>query len=197
MRPLAWGADLPTALVGYGLLIVMASILISTRFGFFVTVTSAIYLIPIWHLQSVGLLIPFKQQKATDGDAITLGVLYCLIMIVAWLSNREIEKSLARARQSERELKEERDSLEVKVVERTRELQEAQLEKMENVYRLAAFGDLASGLFHDLINMMMSLMPKEQHDADTAAMSKTIIDFAEGMRRQLQQRGCQPVLFFE
>jgi uncharacterized membrane protein len=131
-----------------------------------------------------GIITPTTQQL-TLGDTISLVILYVLIVVVAWLSNREIEKSLIRARVSEWALKGERDRLEIKVDERTRELRQAQLEKIENVYRLAAFGDLASGLFHNLINMLMSLMPTGERDQDVIALSKNITSFAEGMRRQL------------
>jgi signal transduction histidine kinase len=74
------------------------------------------------------------------------------IAIVSWLSNREIEKSLKRARKSEAELKEERDTLEVRVKERTKELEKSQMEKMNQAARFIEFGKISSGLFHDLIN---------------------------------------------
>jgi C4-dicarboxylate-specific signal transduction histidine kinase len=71
---------------------------------------------------------------------------------ISWLSNRETEKSLKRARKSEADLKKERDLLEIKVKERTEELKKAQLEKIAQVYRFAEFGRLSSGFFHDLVN---------------------------------------------
>ena len=181
-----WGVNLPTSILGYALLIIIASILISTRFAIFLTGLIMVYLLPLSYLQLRGILTPIVQQL-TMGDTVSLLALYALIVLVAWLSNHEIGKSLARARTSERALKEERDHLEMKVDERTRELREVQLEKVENIYRLASFGDLASGLFHNLINMFMSLMPTGKLDQDAMELSKKIMHFAEGMRRQLQQ----------
>jgi len=66
------------------------------------------------------------------------------------LANREIDLSLKRARHSEAVLELERDQLEVKVVERTRELERAQLERVMELQRLAEFGRLSAGLLHDV-----------------------------------------------
>jgi len=189
-----WGASLPTSLLGYALLIIIASILISTRFGFFVTAVVGCYLAVLWHLQLNGILMPFKGIRFTDGDVAALVVLYGLIMVVAWLSNREIEKSLLRARRSERELKEERDSLEVKVEERTRELHAAELEKVDHLYRFAEFGQLASGLFHDLLNMVQVVSLRGEEEGETqklleqASSVQVEIDrFRNALRTQLSR----------
>jgi signal transduction histidine kinase len=181
-----WGVNLPAALLGYALLITIASILINTRFGLIMTAIISTFIIFLWHFQFYGIL-HVASSKPNSSDALVFAILFSLLTMVAWLSNREIEKSLARARISEQELKEERDHLEVTIEERTHELRLAQLEKVENIYRLAAFGELASGLFHNLINMFMSLLPTEQLDRDAVALSENIKNFAEGMRRQLQQ----------
>ena len=148
-----WGVNVPTALVGYALLIVIASILISARFAFVVSFATALVVLPLWYVQLHGATF-LDAENFTVGDGVALVILYGLITLVAWLSNREIERSLTRARRSERELKEERDSLEVKVEERTRELRFAEAEKIDHLYRFAEFGQLASGLFHDLLNVL-------------------------------------------
>jgi len=64
---------------------------------------------------------------------------------------------LNRARKSEAELKQERDLLEVRVEERTKELKKMQMEKISQLYRFAEFGRLSTGLFHDLINPLTAL----------------------------------------
>jgi two-component system C4-dicarboxylate transport sensor histidine kinase DctB len=125
-------------------------------------------------------------------------------MIVSWLSNREIERSLNRARESESALKEQRDRLEIIVEERTKELQQAQAEKVTQLYRFAEFGRLASGLFHDLMNPLTSVsLYLEQLDKSRSGekmtqaqdylqkaiqASKRIQDFTQAMRKQLQHR---------
>ena len=90
-------------------------------------------------------------------DGIQYSLILLLTMTLSWLSNREINKSLVRARESEEALRKERDSLEIKVQERTRELKRAQIEKTEQVQRFTDFGRLSSGIFHDLMNTLSSV----------------------------------------
>lgn len=190
-----WGVNSPASLVGYALLILIASILISTRFAFFVAGAVALVVLPLWSAQLHGLMATDAIQF-TDGDGITLVILYGFITLVAWLSNREIERSLMCARRSELALKEERDSLEIKVEERTRELQSAQLEKIDHLYRFAEFGQIASGLFHDLTSILTALSLRAEKNPDAAASSSLanafevqneIGRFTEAVRRQLNR----------
>lgn len=148
-----WGANLPVALLSYALVILLSSILISTRFGFISFGAIATFMLILWATERAGVHHP-QIQIVRDADGIVFAILLAFVTIVAWLSNREIEKSLARARRSEAELRKERDLLEVKVEERTRELHDAQLEKFADLYRFAEFGELASGLFHDTLNLL-------------------------------------------
>jgi len=136
-------------------------------------------------------------------DGIGFAAIFCIIMTVSWLSNREIERSLRRARTSEAALKEERDMLEITVEDRTRELQKTQSEKIAQLYRFAEFGKLASGLFHDLMNPLTSISLYLEHMskanpneiAETQAYikkafeaSKRIDLFSQAVRKQLQHR---------
>jgi signal transduction histidine kinase len=75
-----------------------------------------------------------------------------IIIAVFWLFNSEIRKALHRVQKSEGQLKKERDLLEVKVEERTKELRQLELEKNIQVYRFAEIGKITSGMFHDLVN---------------------------------------------
>ena len=197
-----WGANLPAALLAYAMTIIIAGILINTRFGFFMTALTTAFITPLWHLQVHGILA-VQEQKIDGGDGIVFGTLYAVIMIVAWLSNREIERSLARARTSERDLQHERDFLEVRVKERTEELRKEQFEKIEQVNQFAKFGQLASGLFHDMLNIMNALSMKmdlrdsngsgiKKEDAasreTTSTATKQIEQFMQAIRKQLNRQ---------
>lgn len=150
-----WGVELPLVLLAYVLIIVMTSILINTQSAFLTTFIIISTIAVINYLQRANIIQSDHYWRTTlwgNSDVIVISILFFIIAIVSWLSNREIEKLLARARRSEAELKQERDSLEVTVEERTKELKETQAEKMAQLYRFAEFGRLSSGLFHDLIN---------------------------------------------
>lgn len=150
-----WGVDLPAEILLYSVIIVMSGILISTRFAFITTLIICATVIITGYLHNLGTVEVNRywvNQTWTVSEITVASILFFVIATVSWLSNREIEKSLKRARKSEAELKAERDSLEIKVEERTKELKEVQAEKMTQLYRFAEFGRLSSGLFHDLIN---------------------------------------------
>lgn len=175
-----WGVDLPTGLLTYSLVIVMSGILISSRFAFGMTAGIAATIVLIQFLQRIGVGKMdqyWRLQPWETADSIVTIIMFSLIASVCWLSNREIEKSLIRARRSEADLKQERDSLEIKVDERTRELKEVQAEKIGQLYRFAEFGRLSSGLFHDLINPLSAIslnVGKLQQDRETADTTRGV-----------------------
>jgi len=150
-----WGVEVQAALLFYVLIIVMSGILINTRFAFITTTISSLALAIINFFQNNNILHPNRYwltENAGMPDVFMFSVIFFIIATVSWLSNREIEKSLARARKSEVELKEERDSLEIKVEERTLELKAEQIKQISQLYKFAEFGKLSSGFFHDIIN---------------------------------------------
>ncbi|MGD1003580.1 MAG: ATP-binding protein [Minisyncoccia bacterium] len=187
-----WGVGMQMVLIAYALIIVMATILRGTKFGFFVTGLIAAFIIPLWDAQIHGVIATQAQRLSAD-DAIVFSVLYFLIMIVAWLYNREIERSLRRAKNSEQALKEERDLLEIKIVERTEELRQTQLEKVQQLNRLAELGQLSSGLFHDILNLLTALSLRADADeakdpslASALKTTKQIEGFMQAVRKQIR-----------
>lgn len=156
-----WGVELPLAGFGYALTIIASSVLVSTGFGFFFTGIIALTLVGIGWAQVHGLTpvaLSWKYQPIGLADPVELSILLFLIMTLSWLSNREVEKSLLRAQTSEQTLKAERDSLEIKVEERTKALRAAEHEKLAQLYRFAEFGKISSGIFHDLMNPLNALI---------------------------------------
>ena len=155
-----WGVDVVASILFYVITVVMAGILISTRYAFIVTMVIGTAIGVISHMQRMGI-VEANRYWTTEPwritDVVVATILFLIIATVSWLSNREIERALTRARKSERALKEERDMLEVRVEERTSELRKAEMEKIAQAYRFVEFGRLASGLFHDLMNPLTAL----------------------------------------
>lgn len=190
-----YGLRMPVVLIAYALIIVMATILRGTKFGFLTTGAIAAIIIPLWYSEVHGMLV-MQPQRPTADDAVVFSILYFLIMVVTWLYDHEIQRSLRRAKSSEQALKEERDSLEIKVVERTQELRRTQLEKVQQLNRLAELGQLSSGLFHDLLNLLnaLSLRTDDRRDPSlTSAFNTTkqIEGFMQAVRNQIRGAGGQ------
>ncbi len=155
-----WGADLPAGLLLVVLVVTLSGILINESLVFISTVVINIFLIILTWLQSSGMIKVvsyWRAEKHELGDAIAYAILSLMIAAVAWLFCRGLNQALKRARNSEAELKQERDQLEIRVRERTDQLRQAEAEKINQLYRLAEFGRLSSGIFHDLINPLTAV----------------------------------------
>lgn len=203
-----WGIYLPQPLLVLALLIVMAGVLLGTRAAFMVTLVAGGVLVLLGLAQQWAWYRPdlswTQNIQPTATDAGVFGITLLVITVVSWLSNREIYKSLQQAKKSEAALKRERDNLERRVEERTKELRQAQQEQMVQLYRLAEVGKIASGLFHDLVNPVTSVMLNlSQLNAELSSeeMKKTRVwlnralagtkrleSFITGARQQMQHR---------
>lgn len=150
-----YGYILPQGLLIYVLVIIMSGIMISARASILATVLifislSVLAIVQI-NYQSNAYIEEIKEPLNIE-NLIVYIFIFTVIFLVSWLSNREIEASLKSARESEKELLAEREMLEVKIKKRTKDLEEAQIEKSMELYRFAEFGRLSSSLLHDLAN---------------------------------------------
>jgi len=199
-----WGADLPQAVAVYALLIIMCGVLLGARFAVLFTALMSFFLLGVTYLQATGalsLVSYWRKDPFTVPDAVVMIVTFGITSVVAWLSSNEIEKSLYRAHASEQALKEERDSLEAKVDERTRELRRSQIEHMGELHRFIEFGRLASGLFHDLsspltaLSINLEMLEQEKKRGESAVHLKNALkttdrlqSFLQSVKRQMQSR---------
>lgn len=150
-----WSFELPVAELTFVLTIVMSGILFRARASLMVSALVSILVVSIGLAQVYGYLHPdvsWFNQPLKVIDIVGYVAVFIIIGWLTWLANKEIDSSLARARASEAALEVERDNLEVKVIERTRELEQAQLIRVMELQRFAEFGRMSAGLLHDLAN---------------------------------------------
>ncbi len=165
--------------LSYALIVLIASILIGTWFGFLMAAIITIAIIPLRYLQLSGA-IPLQTSTDDVIDAVALAAIISFIVTLAWLWNRE--------------LKHERDLLEIKVEERTQTLKQAHFEKVEQLYQFVEFGQMATGLFHDILNLVnaSSLVNETKAPASQAFMINSRVEnFTQAMRRQLNREEAQ------
>jgi signal transduction histidine kinase len=155
----SWGPDLPAVLMGFSLLVVVASILINARFGFFISLAASAILLPLGYFEGSGYMAAgeWKSQTLHFNDTVVFGSILMLIALISWLANRQIETSLRRARSSESALLLEKSLLEFKMEKRTEELRREQAERISELSRFAEFGSLAAGMIHDLLSPLTAL----------------------------------------
>lgn len=184
-----WGVDVPQVWLFFALAIAFAAKLVNTRMSFVMTGAIAITFCVLIYLQEHGQLVfdrSWKDFPFRLTDAIGASITFLIFTIVSWLSNREIHKSLQRARNSEAMLKIERDSLEEKVVERTSELVRAQEARLAEVEHFAEFGQLASGIMHDLANPLTAISLNLQQEKEGSLHVREAVDAASRMEALLK-----------
>lgn len=188
-----FGTDATHPLLTLAIITVITGIVLNGTASIIVTVLSVTYLVVVGWLQDQGFITVsqlWKTAPVNVGSVIVFGGMLCVISLVSWLSNREIERSLQRARRSEKALKKERDLIEIKVNERTAQLKRIQQEQLLQVHRFAEVGRMTSGLFHDLINPLttvsLNLEQLKQAGADSTSQippQATLFRAMEGIRR--------------
>lgn len=157
---LIWSITLPSAVLLYGLVVVLAGILLGSRYsliGFGVVVVCIACTVAAGSAGLITYDLGWKQKNTNLDDVVGLTFMLGIIASVSWLFNYQTARSLARARRAEAALREQKSLLEIKVRERTRELEAAQLEKIQQMYRFAELGQLSTALMHDLANHLTSL----------------------------------------
>jgi signal transduction histidine kinase len=155
-----WSILNPVGILLGALTIVMASILFRARYSLFTAIALGLILSFVEIAKARGYIEPdvsWMQKPSTFTDVASFTTIFFLIALITWLFNRQMEMSLHRARRSERALRRQSELLEKKVEERTRELQVAQIEKIQQFYRFAELGHLSTALFHDLADPLMSV----------------------------------------
>jgi signal transduction histidine kinase len=198
---MTWSFELPATQLAFAILVVTASVLLTAKAALRFNLVLVAYVLVMTYLQVYRYLHPdhgWLNQNLQLGDGIGYISALLVITLVSWLANREIDRSLDRARRSEATLEAERDQLEVKVVERTRELERAQLLRVMELQRLAEFGRLSAGLLHDVASPLTvaSLNIKElSHESQSLLVRQAmqslhyIERFLESARKQLKAQG--------
>ncbi len=155
-----WGADLPAALLLGVLIITFLGVLISAPAALWGALILNTFLICLTNLHNTNIIKVssyWRTEKHEIGDAITYAILLMLITSLVLIFERKIRQSLKRAEKSEKDLMAEKDALEERVIERTKKINEMEAEKINQLYRLAEFGRVSSGIFHDLINPLTAV----------------------------------------
>ncbi len=183
-----WGPDLYIVILTYALLIVIASIISHIRLGFIVTVATTTVILVLAVLNHQGYITfdqTWKKDQTQVTDTVIFSLTYLMLMFICWLSNRQIGKSLERARESEHALRENNESLEQTIEERTLQLKQSQMEKMSQMYRFVEFGRLSSGVFHDILNPLsvVALNIKELPSQTTPRLQECVDDAVKASRR--------------
>lgn len=195
-----WGVVNPTALLLFGLVIVLSGTLLGPAYPIYFAAGATVLLTTLQILAEAGAINTdwsWLSHKPDMADVAASGIIFGGLAMVSWLFNHQMARSLRLAIQAEGALTRQKDLLEIKVKERTRELQAAQMEKIQQMYKFAELGQLSTAMMHDLTNHLTCLTlnieglrsePRSQFLADAQRSIRHIDEMVARVRDQLNGR---------
>jgi signal transduction histidine kinase len=155
-----WGASLPSAALLFGFVIMLIGVVLGSSYPIYGALASTAIITALNIAANKNILRPdldWASDPLNFGTVSGAFLMFGVIALVSWLSNERTEGSLRRAHRAEEGLRRQKLLLESKVEERTQELQAAQFEKIQQLYRFAELGQLSTALMHDLANHLTTL----------------------------------------
>jgi signal transduction histidine kinase len=155
-----WGVNNPVGLLLLAFVTILSGILIGARYSLYTVLLAVATLTILSWLALQGFIHPdmtWARHLAGIYDVVVFGIILANVAVISWLFNRSMEQSLARAQKSEKALRRQKQLLEVKVEERTRQVQAAHLERVQELYRFAELGHMSVALLHDMANYLTVL----------------------------------------
>jgi signal transduction histidine kinase len=156
-----WGVTVPTGILLFGMVLVLSGMLLGARIipytmGFVLVIIGVVRTLQVENVVKPDF-VAWAEQPLNLGTVIGCCLIFAVLSTVSWLYTSQMERSLKRARRAEAALTRQKQLLEVTVERRTRQLQDAQLEKVQQMYRFAELGQLSTALLHDLANHLTTL----------------------------------------
>jgi signal transduction histidine kinase len=155
-----WGGETPVGILLFAMVIIFSGILLGARFSLYAFCLAVAILAVFTTLGLEGIVRPdmsWASRLPGLHDVAIFAIILGNLALVSWLFNRSMERSLGRARRSEKALRRQKQLLEVKVEERTRQVQAAHMERVQEVYRFAELGHISVALLHDVANYLSVL----------------------------------------
>ncbi|MDD2354164.1 MAG: HAMP domain-containing sensor histidine kinase [Patescibacteria group bacterium] len=155
-----WGADFPVALILSILIITLSGALLNTRAVIISAASFTAFIIALTYFQQKNLIVikdKWRQTGPQLDDSMICALLILIISLIIIIFTTNLRQALKTAENSRKMLQKETNLLEIKIQERAKEIEEMQSEKISQLYRLAEFGRISAGIFHDLINPLTAI----------------------------------------
>jgi len=176
-----WGINAPIGILLLGFVIALTSVMLDAKQIVTVTAGVILSLILLQHFSMIGLSQPDRSMlddNSTYGDVTSYAVIFCIFALIAWLSRRKMEDTLARAVTAEHTLQQERDALAMRVEEQTKSLRDAQQKELKQLYKFAELGQLTTIILHELANYL-SILTLDIDDIEERHQNSVAINHAK------------------
>ncbi|HYG83624.1 MAG TPA: HAMP domain-containing sensor histidine kinase [Verrucomicrobiae bacterium] len=156
---ITWGIATTFGILLLSVTVVLASILLGPRQSLYAAGAATFVLIGLQIVIDFGWYTPLEStvRPTVLGEVFGYSAIFAVLGLVSWLFGKNMEASLKKARAAEAALSKEKELLEVRVAERTLELEALQFQEMQQLYRFAEMGQLSAALLHDLANQLTVL----------------------------------------
>lgn len=188
-----WGITAPFGMLSFAIAIVLAGILLGARYTIYFAIFAIALILFLQVHITLGYVPPLAHSSEPTllGDTLGYCTLLTILALISWLFGRQTEHLLSKNRLAEKALLKEKQSLEVRVAERTEQLQKAQMKELQQLYQFAEMGQLSAALLHDLANHLSVLTfdiadLKQQQHTEAIKRAEESVGFLEDSVRQVR-----------
>ncbi|MDB5180280.1 MAG: ATPase [Candidatus Saccharibacteria bacterium] len=183
---LTWGLNSPVGILVIGFVVFLSGVMLGTKYIVWVMSGVALLLFLVQYIHKTGHVSPNYQVFARPSDFFDVFAYITILGIFAllsWLSGKQTERSLIRAKTAEENLRIEKDNLVIKLEEQSKRLQQAQLQEMMQLYKFAEIGQSTTITLHELSNLLSELTLDIDDIGQQQDRSKAIINVKDGISR--------------
>lgn len=156
---LTWGGKfgVPLGALIFGLVIVLAGVLLSASHALLTAILAAIMLAGTQVAVMARWFIPGKNGSSGFSEVLVCGVVCAMLALAIWLYVRERERSLAELQLAEVSMLEQKAALKLQSKKHIIKLRQMQLDEMRHMYHFAEWGLQGMTLLHDLASHLTAL----------------------------------------
>lgn len=181
---LIWGLNAPVGILAVGFVVFLSGVILGPKHIPWVVLFVAIFLSVIQYIHSAGYIRPNLEALAKPShyfDVIAYITIFAIFALISWLSGKQTEHSLERAKVAEEKVRTEKESLAQKLEEQSVRLRETQLQEMISLYKFAAIGQTTTATLHELSNLLSVLTLDIDDIGQQHQRSKAIINTRDGI----------------
>lgn len=155
-----WKAELPIALILSILIITICAVVLNVLSALVSVIAINIFVFFLRSMQNrqiMGLNDYWQVELCSLSDAVISALLIIFIAALVYIFDRQLGKAMIKLKQKEEKLITEKKALELETMEQAKAIDQMEADKIIQLYRLAEFGRISCGIFHDLINPLTAI----------------------------------------
>ena len=157
---LLWGLNAPVGVLAIGFIVFLSGVMLGPKHIPWVISFVVVFLFGVQYIHASGYIRPDLHELGQPShyfDVLTYVTILGAFALLSWLSGKQTEYLLLRARVAEKKVRLEKENLALKLEEQSRHLHAMQLQEMVAMYKFAEIGRSAVATLHELSNLLSVL----------------------------------------